>query len=260
MAIEDLTTYTEEDPNSRISRSWDMATVAGLTRQESAWLVKDKGANHFDGDFEHQFEGYFDAAVNYGFCMIWALANTINDLSAILTASEDELAVYFYREEHTASHKIKLAESDGGSFAEASTNVALDTRYWFTVKRDESVGPYGTIYLYIYSDSGRTTQIAGSPLSIALHSSKKDFQYIYAIQSYNDGAAAHEISAWMKNLVLEFPPPEANTDPATEIEPRAAVLEATLVLDGGEECDCCFEWGETEAYGNTTPIQKKGGY
>ena len=47
------------------------------------------------------------------------------------------------------------------------------------------------------------------------------------------------------------------TDAATGIDVAAATLNGTLDDDGGEACDCGFEWGETEAYGNTTPTQSR---
>jgi len=36
-----------------------------------------------------------------------------------------------------------------------------------------------------------------------------------------------------------------------------ATLNGTLIDDGGQACDCGFEWGETTAYGNTTPTESK---
>ncbi len=51
--------------------------------------------------------------------------------------------------------------------------------------------------------------------------------------------------------------PTVTTDPATDVEHETATLNATLVDDGGEICDCVFLWGETEFYGNVTPTQSK---
>ena len=51
--------------------------------------------------------------------------------------------------------------------------------------------------------------------------------------------------------------PTVTTDPATEVEETTATLNGTLDNDGGEACDCGFEWGETIAYGNTTPAQSR---
>ncbi len=61
---------------------------------------------------------------------------------------------------------------------------------------------------------------------------------------------------------IELPPallaPVVTTDPALWIGPLSATLDGTLDSGGGiEPCDCGFEWGETEAYGNTTPTERK---
>ncbi len=47
------------------------------------------------------------------------------------------------------------------------------------------------------------------------------------------------------------------TDEASSIEQEEATLNGTLDADGGETCVCGFEWGETDAYGNTTPTQSR---
>jgi len=51
--------------------------------------------------------------------------------------------------------------------------------------------------------------------------------------------------------------PGISTNPAVAITASAATLNGTLNDDGGEPCDCGFEWGETIAYGNTTPTQSR---
>jgi len=61
---------------------------------------------------------------------------------------------------------------------------------------------------------------------------------------------------------IELPPalpaPQATTDPALWIGPLAATLNGTLDRGGGlQPCECGFEWGETDAYGNTTPTQRR---
>jgi len=51
--------------------------------------------------------------------------------------------------------------------------------------------------------------------------------------------------------------PMVTTDPATELRAIAAILNGTLNQDGGEACDCGFEYGKTVAYGETTPTESK---
>jgi len=51
--------------------------------------------------------------------------------------------------------------------------------------------------------------------------------------------------------------PEVTTNPATELRNNSAKLNGKLDDDGGEACDCGFEWGETDAYGETTATESK---
>ena len=51
--------------------------------------------------------------------------------------------------------------------------------------------------------------------------------------------------------------PTAVTNPALNITQASASLAGELSDDGGEACDCGFEWGETEGYGITTLTDSK---
>lgn len=57
--------------------------------------------------------------------------------------------------------------------------------------------------------------------------------------------------------VLSLPLPEVATGPATEIDLTETTINGLLEDDGGLFCDCAFEWGLTEGYGNITPVQDK---
>jgi len=57
--------------------------------------------------------------------------------------------------------------------------------------------------------------------------------------------------------ILSLPLPEVTTGPATGIGLIEATINGFLEEDGGFLCDCAFEWGLTESYGNITPIQGK---
>ncbi|MBA7615185.1 hypothetical protein ES703_22463 [subsurface metagenome] len=71
----------------------------------------------------------------------------------------------------------------------------------------------------------------------------------------------HASPALAAKLHIEYSPaviaPAVTTEPATSVEEYAATLNGTLDDDGGEACDCGFEWGETDAYGNDTPTQSR---
>jgi len=57
--------------------------------------------------------------------------------------------------------------------------------------------------------------------------------------------------------ILILPLPEVATGPATEIALTEVTINGFLEDDGGLFCDCTFEWGLTESYGNMTPMQSK---
>ena len=55
MAIEDFSTYTETDPNSKIAVTSSKIDVSAIDRGDNAYVYDDKGSNFFDGDFEFLF-------------------------------------------------------------------------------------------------------------------------------------------------------------------------------------------------------------
>ena len=56
--------------------------------------------------------------------------------------------------------------------------------------------------MYIYSDSERTILL--DTLGINLHSSKKDYRYVYGLNTANSGAAGEQVG-YVQNLNLNLP-------------------------------------------------------
>jgi len=208
---EDLTTYTLF--GNHISRTADRVTWAGLLRNEDAYLYDDKDANHFDGDFEHLFKAYWEDPNDYpdsewAWVVTWALANLVDDWVGIVGANGDGLCISSYLKPNEGVKSTYLRELDGGSeYSDTSALIVFDTIYYIEVERDESVGTYGTLYAYIctgnyYDDGGSLVD----SMSVALHTSKKDFRYIYAVQSYNSGPAyTYYSNGWLEFLNLQEP-------------------------------------------------------
>lgn len=51
MANEDFTTYSEVDPNNRLSYTTSRLTITGMQRDEDCYAYDDKGLNNFSGNF-----------------------------------------------------------------------------------------------------------------------------------------------------------------------------------------------------------------
>jgi len=203
MAKENFTTYEETDPNTRITKTTDRVSYVNLSRAEDAYVYKDKGVDHFDGDFEHLITIYNDASTYKSVVAIWALANLVDDFAGISAANGDELAVV--QQVYENSVRINFREYIEGAFYNTTwTGANLDTPYYLRIKRDEAVGTYGTLYCYIYSDAARTNLLA--TLTLTLHG-KKDFRYIYVCQTGNDALSDRYQTGYCENLYLEPPPP-----------------------------------------------------
>lgn len=219
MAVENFTTYTEVDPNSRISKTATKVTWTLLTRDEDAYVYLDKDADYFNGDFTIYLTHRTTAVSASGTRVLgcWSLTNTIDDLWGIYVANGDWLAVLAGQTLGGAgAPTLWLVECDGGSQYGSPANpyeIALNTDYYLTVIRDESVGTYGTLYLYIYSDASRTTLLDTQTLT--LHA-KVDFRYIYAIQTQDTDTATLTHSGYTENLEL-FLAPTVTTQAMTSI-------------------------------------------
>lgn len=190
MALEDYTTYTEVDPNSKIGVTSNTITANGIETNFDAYVYDDKGAAFFDEDYSQEldFQKTGGSSGNQ-FVYIWGLANVVAGGRALLTSYQAHQIIIF-----GSNPVVRLLECRGGSFvSDDSIALSLNTRYWLTMIRDESIGANGQLQCFIYSDSGRTVLV--DTVSVLL-ASKQDFRYVYAINSDNHGSA----SSWSGDI------------------------------------------------------------
>lgn len=207
--LEDFTTYTEVDvPADRINITSSKITITSADRDENCYVYKDKGSNFFSGDFEHWMtvsttaNEYFQG--NY-----WGLSNELGSLNTWTNG--------IYLSIHNTGPAIYLTELDNNSVYNDGYTFVGDTPLYIEVIRDEEIGTYGTIYAYIYSDSDHTILL--DTLSVTLHTSKKDFQYIYGITCSNDGVTGRDWDGYIENLSLAesaSPTPTPSSIPNTD--------------------------------------------
>jgi hypothetical protein len=197
LAVEDFTTYTEVDPNSRISKTATRTTFTALTRDEDAYVYYDYTANHFAGDFEHLLTISSDTTSgDLGDAGLWQMTNALDDRGGLYSANEPTLFVSAY----FGVLQLHEYDSPAADYQSANYSITANTPYYLKIKRDESVGTYGTIYCYVYTDAARTTLVA--TLSVALHTSKKDYRYVGVSWSADYNNAAN-ITGYSENLDLQ---------------------------------------------------------
>ncbi len=202
---EDFTTYTEVDPNGRITVTAARVTWASLSRNEDAYVYYDKGAGYYSGDFTMYFTHRTTAETASGTRTVgcWAVTNTVDDLAAIVAANGDYLAIRCGKTLGGA-YTLRMTECDGGAeYTGGDVTISLNTDYYLKVKRDEAVGTYGTIYMEIYTDAARALLL--STTSIALHTSKKDYRYLFPVITSNSGDAGIIHSGYTDSLVSLIP-------------------------------------------------------
>lgn len=192
---EDLTTYTEVDGAGVLSKTASRATWSGVTRNTSAYIYKDFGAGFFSGDVTVDFDARLTSSSGTSFVEAVGFANQLGDASN--ANRTNSMGVFLYN-----GNSVHLREMDGGSNYSQSGAISLSTTYYMRFRRDESVGTYGTIYLYVAtSDANRNSGTWLHTLSVTLHSSMKDYRYFYATASLND-SNVFPLSGWAENFLI----------------------------------------------------------
>jgi hypothetical protein len=190
MPIEDLTTYTEVDPNAKLTVTATKVTAANLDRDEDAYLYKDFGANHFDG-FNIEFEALINAtSANTSRGHMGLTVNTVDDSSGWDTA---DIEVFLY----DAAGVGRIYLYRGANVAsDVYVGASFDTIYYLRLSRAIASD---NVYLYIYSDSARTTLV--DTLTVAGYGTAK-YRYFYAIASWNDAGAGLDFDGYYQNIDL----------------------------------------------------------
>ena len=195
MAVEDLSTYTEEDPNSRLAlNGTNEVDFTDLSRNDSStYLYKDFGVGYF---CIHDIEIYLTLEATKESSYGLADFGITNDASDQSNWSNPSLRVGFYGD-------LKLRLNDGDSYSASDSTV-----YYCTLQEKD-----GTLYLYIYSDSDRSNLL--DTLSTSVSDETQTYQYIVAIANRADNGGSYVISGLCKDIEIvnagTIPPPLDNS-------------------------------------------------
>jgi hypothetical protein len=220
MTLEDFTTFTTVDlGDSTIVGTTTSTNISACLHNDADnfYTYLDKGANYYNGDFLFRFKLIISLGSNPhhgvypqdgGRNQFWALANMLGDRQDIINSSENELCLQFYPGQ-TPSYPMTIALQEiygGTSYMDTSITIGAATHY-ISVIRDESVGSYGTAYIYIcagnyYGESGSSTT---DILTLTLHG-KIDFRYLYALQNWNRTSGFWNYYCWATVNTLEYTP------------------------------------------------------
>jgi len=199
---ENLTGFTEEDAGGYLAETATRCTFTALTSDADTYLYKDYTASYFSGDFTHDFELYINSGgVSETNVYPYTMSNDLDDITGLYNADKSYYTVTVRTQ--TNAFDLYLSEVDSGTDYNDMTTLNRNTLYYIRIKRNETVGTYGTIYLYVYTSSADRTANTNiiDTLTVTLHTSKKDFRYIMLCASENIGSSSVK-SGYVENLLL----------------------------------------------------------
>lgn len=243
LAVEDFGTWTIVTDDT-ITDNGTALYFTDLTRDEDDYAYKDLGSGNFTDDFVVLFTYSITEGVADSLLHLVSVANILDDWKGIDDIANNGLGVRHFVDAYS-NITLKIIELDSGTeYTSLPYAPNILSEYACVFMRDESVGTHGTAYLYIYSDEEKTTLL--DTLSLALHTSKKDYRYVFAAQSYNNGSP-QVTSGYIKNVmtsnVIE---PEVETLDAINFaydevfDSYTADLVGNITEDGGENVTAGF--------------------
>jgi hypothetical protein len=181
--------FDETDPNTHIVLSdGDKQCDFDSYTNESAWLVKDYGANGIE-DFDYLFSFKVDSiqTSDYGFIPFCITDhNNEMDYYEILDNDYHHIALEIERSDgvNTLMH-TKLRDASNNSRS-AGTAIVLGTRYWVRVVRS-----VGSLVFVIFDDQRMRADDIVLTTSYTLYPVDCKWRYRYHAMTYNDGSATH---------------------------------------------------------------------
>lgn len=212
-AVENFSDYTEVDPGSDLTVISTKIDAVSVLATSNDYVYKDMGAAYFNGDFTHHVEVYIGASRDGGYGENpWGLKNDTNGFPYTGTAvSVNVDTLHVFAPDEGGDARVFLCESDAStalSYCDWDSVGTTPELVYLKIVRDESVGTFGTIYSYAYSDAARTTLTATQ--SVALHTSKKDFRYVYPFANRYESSGTNYFSSYTGELDLAPAGPTAS--------------------------------------------------
>lgn len=184
---EDLSTYTEVDPNSHISATSSRMTGTDINRNETAYAYCDKGADYFDA-LDIDFDIFTSNLDSNDILGVFGVSNTLNHIGAFGTS---DIKVLFY---YPSGGSRGLYLGTGGGLD--SMVISLNTPYYCTLER---AAGSANVSLNVYSNAARTTLLDTLTGTMAVASTKHRYAFGIASQYTNNNYAA---SGYVENVVI----------------------------------------------------------
>jgi len=225
-----LEEWVEVDIPNRLTKTASRITFNGLTRQDISYIYKDFGEDYFSGSFGHDFTFEENATGSGDYAFIWLLGNSVGTGRDIVLTDEP-LCYIRYALIYGTTRRLTLVEAfDAAEKTFDIVDISEDTPYYLRVVRDEGLGTYGTLYMYVYTDSDRTVL---HDTAIITLKGAYDFRYLYMANSYNDEVGSVQFSGYVENLDVDVAgTPTVTTQTCTDIAETTATANGNITSLG----------------------------
>lgn len=174
MSLEDLTTYVEVDPFSRIVVDSLKVVSTGVNRRHGEHLYKDFTSDFF-GDFVITGRFNLSSAQAASVPLIFCLQNATGGLFQVIQAAGDAISLVL-----NTTPLIYLRETDSGVTNQSSgISISFSTNYWIKL-----ISSGTDLELYVYDDAAMTSLVGSVSL---VQTAGVDYRYFYPSQTYEDG-------------------------------------------------------------------------
>ena len=172
-AYEDFTTYTEVDPQSKITKTATQISFADLVRNASAcYVYKDFGVDYFNG-FNIEYEMYLDSSSTATAHTGPGLSTTVNPMNA---APATSVWVTLARVDASTwrTNLLRGPWAAGIYYA-----ISSDTTYYCRLEREAASD---SISNHIYSDAARTNLL--NTRTLTGFGTATRFRYLYGVNGW----------------------------------------------------------------------------
>lgn len=191
MALEDFTTYSDVVDTWLTINSNDIES-ANSGQNADAYVMDDKGADHFGASFEHTLATKNLDTNAYRQTGCWAVSNTVDD-AQYWFVNDSQAAVADWR--YATDLRLRLRESEADDSDQSADALSNNTLYYLKVTRTSET----SLQVEIYSDATRETLV--DTLSITITDGRR-YRYVAGFVNYNTGHfSANDI--YVENLDLQ---------------------------------------------------------
>ena len=173
MAIEDFTTYTEVDPETKVTVAAAKITSGGLEKDDGeTYVYDDKGALHF-GNFTHLYELKVVVCASDGpYLISWGVANTIDGFSDWNTNDDQVLCIESSYKGSANLTYVRIWNTEAGT-NDITSDLTRNVKYYLKVLRDGT-----SITAYVYDDAPRTNLIDSVTVGITVG---RSYRYVFPL-------------------------------------------------------------------------------